>query len=261
MLAAGLLALTGLFQTGPAEAEQALVAVASNFTETAQELQARFEQSGEHTILITSGSTGRLYAQILHGAPFDVFLSADETTPRRLGAEGKTVPGTQFTYALGRIALWSANHSDTAAPVENRLRTGNYRRLAIANPDLAPYGAAAREALQALDLWQAIEGRIVTGESIAAVQAMVITGNADLGFVPVSQFAGSDMSGAANYWEVPPALYTPIRQDAVLTSHGQDNAAARAWLDFLASPEAREIIAAHGYGVDQDGVDQDEAAP
>lgn len=253
MLSAGLLALIGLFQTSPAAAEEALVAVASNFTETAQALQTRFEQSGEHTILITSGSTGRLYAQILHGAPFDVFLSADETTPRRLEAQGKTVPGTQFTYALGRIALWSAHHSDTAAPVETRLRTGAYRMIAIANPDLAPYGAAAREALQALELWQAAQGRTVTGESIAAVQAMVITGNADLGFVPVSQFAGTDMSGDANYWEIPQALYTPIRQDAVLTSHGQDNAAALAWLEFLASPEARAIIAAHGYGVDQDG--------
>tara|TARA_R110000868_G_scaffold64724_1_gene194316 strand:+ start:11582 stop:12367 length:786 start_codon:yes stop_codon:yes gene_type:complete len=261
MLPAGLLALISLFQTGSAEAEQALVAVASNFTETAQELQARFEQSGEHTILITSGSTGRLYAQILHGAPFDVFLSADQTTPRRLEAGGKTVPGTQFTYALGRIALWSANDSDIATPVEARLRTGTYRRLAIANPDLAPYGAAAREALQTLELWQATEGRIVTGESIAAVQAMVITGNADLGFVPVSQFAGTDMSGEANYWEIPQMLYSPIRQDAVLTSHGQDNAAARAWLDFLASPEAREIIAAHGYGVDGDGVDGDGVDP
>ena len=248
---AGLLALIGLFQPAPAAAEQALVAVASNFNATARELQTRFEQSGEHTLLITTGSTGRLYAQILHGAPFDVLLAADQDTPTRLGAQGRTVTGTQFTYAIGRIALWSANASVAAGPVEDRLRQGRYRTIAIANPDLAPYGTAARETLLALELWPAAEPRLVTGESIAAVQAMLMTGNADLGFVPVSQFAGTDMSSAANFWAIPQALYTPLRQDAVLTVHGQDNAAARAWLVFLASPAAQAIIAAHGYGVDE----------
>jgi molybdate transport system substrate-binding protein len=247
---AGLLTLIGLFLPAPAAAEQALIAVASNFTLTARELKTRFEQSGEHTIIITSGSTGRLYAQILHGAPFDVLLAADQVTPRRLETQGRTVSGTQFTYASGRLALWSLDGTDTAGPVEHRLREGRYRSIAIANPELAPYGAAAREALQAMGLWQTAQERTVTGESIAAVQAMLSTGNADLGFVPVSQFTGTDMSGAANYWEVPQHLYTPIRQDAVLTLHGQDNAAARAWLEFLASPAARDIISAHGYDVD-----------
>lgn len=249
MLAAILLAFVGLFQPAPAAAEQALVAVASNFTATARELQTRFEQSSGHTLLITSGSTGRLYAQILHGAPFDVLLAADQQTPNQLAAQGRTVPGTQFTYACGRLALWSSSGTDADGPVADRLREGRYRTLAIANPGLAPYGAAARETLQALELWSSAEGRIITGESIAAVQAMLITGNADLGFVPVSQFAGTDMSGDANYWEIPHDFYTPIQQDAVLTVHGQNNAAARAWLDFLVSPAAREIIRAHGYGV------------
>tara|TARA_R110002072_G_scaffold79652_11_gene183582 strand:- start:4112 stop:4936 length:825 start_codon:yes stop_codon:yes gene_type:complete len=250
-LAAGALALVCLLQPAPAAAEQALIAVASNFNAAARELQTRFEQSGEHTVLITPGSTGRLYAQILHGAPFDVLLSADQETVHRLEAQGQTVNGTQFTYAIGRIALWSANGSAAAGPVGDRLRQGRYRSIAIANPRLAPYGAAAREALQALELWPSVEARLVTGESIAAVQAMLITGNADLGFVPVSQFAGTDMSRDTNYWVVPQHLYTPIRQDAVLTAHGQDNAAARAWMDFLASPAAREIICAHGYGVEE----------
>ncbi|WP_339743792.1 molybdate ABC transporter substrate-binding protein [uncultured Maricaulis sp.] len=249
LLAATLLTFAGLFQPAPAVAEQALIAVASNFTATARDLQTRFEQSSGHTLLITSGSTGRLYAQILHGAPFDVLLAADQETPNRLAAQGRTVPGTQFTYATGRLALWSATGALADGPVADRLREGQYRTLAIANPELAPYGAAARETLQTLELWSSVEGRLITGESIAAVQAMLITGNADLGFVPVSQFAGTDMSGDANYWEIPQELYTPIHQDAVLTVHGQSNAAALAWLDFLAGPEARAIIRAHGYGV------------
>ncbi len=178
-----------------------------------------------------------------------MLLAADQDTPNRLAAQGRTVPGTQFTYASGRLALWSSVGTAADGPVEDRLRQGRYRTLAIANPELAPYGAAARETLQALELWSSAEGRLITGESIAAVQAMLITGNADLGFVPVSQFAGTDMSGDVDYWAVPHELYTPIHQDAVLTVHGQNNAAARAWLDFLASPEARAIIAAHGYGV------------
>lgn len=251
MLAALFAALTGLLQPAPAAAEEAVIAVASNFNAAAQALQTRFEQSGEHTVLLTFGSTGRLYAQIRHGAPFDILMSADQATPDRLAAQGQTVAGTQFTYAIGHIALWSGVASDAAGPVEARLRQGRYRTVAIANPELAPYGAAAREALQALGLWASVEGRLITGESIAAVQAMLITGNAELGFVPVAQFAGTDMSGDANYWVIPQDLYTPIRQDAVLTRHGRDNAAAQAWLDFLASPQAQAIIAAHGYGVDE----------
>ncbi|SDL64008.1 molybdate transport system substrate-binding protein [Maricaulis salignorans] len=251
IVSAGALALGWLFHPAPAAADQALIAVASNFNTTARALQTRFEQTGEHTVLITPGSTGRLYAQILHGAPFDVLLSADQETVNRLAAQGRTVSGTQFTYAVGHIALWSTNGSDTSGPIADRLREGRYRTLAIANPALAPYGAAAREALQALELWSPAQDRLVTGESIAAVQAMLITGNADLGVVPVSQFAGTDMSADPDYWAIPPHLYTPIRQDAVLTRHGQDNPAARAWLDFLASAEAREIISAHGYGVEE----------
>ena len=249
LVSAGVLTLGWLFHPAPAAADQALIAVASNFDAAARALQTRFEQTGEHTVLITPGSTGRFYAQILHGAPFDVFLSADQLTVHRLEVQGQTISGTQFTYAVGHIALWSAGDADTAGPIEDRLREGRYRTLAIANPALAPYGAAARQALQALDLWSPAQDRLVTGESIAAVQAMLMTGNADLGIVPVSQFAGTDMSTDPDYWAIPQHLYTPIRQDAVLTRHGQDNPAARAWLDFLASPEAREIISAHGYGV------------
>ncbi len=249
ILQAGLLALACLVPAAPARAEQALVAVAANFTDTARALQTRFEQSGEHSLILTSGSTGRLYAQIRHGAPFDVILSADAETPARLEAEGGAVAGTRITYAIGRLALWSAGRPDPAETLETRLRQGHYRNIAIANPALAPYGAAGRATLEATGLREAAQGRLVTGESIAAVQAMLATGNADLGFVPVSQFAGSDLPDAVQYWEVPPNLYPPIRQDAVLTVHGENNAAARAWLDFLASEAAREIIRAHGYEV------------
>jgi len=246
---AGLLALAWLVAAVPARAEQALVAVAANFTETARALQTRFEQSGEHTLILTPGSTGRLYAQIRHGAPFDVFLAADTVTPQRLEAEGSTVAGSRFTYAIGRLALWSAGRPDPDQTLETRLRLGQYRNIAIANPALAPYGAAGRAALEALGLWTQAQGKLVTGESIAAVQAMLATGNADLGFVPLAQFAGSDRPDAVQYWEVPPGLHPPIRQDAVLTVHGEDNAAARAWLDFLASEAAQAIIRAHGYEV------------
>lgn len=246
---AGLLALAWLVPAGPALAEQALVAVAANFTETARALQTRFEQSGEHTLVLASGSTGRLYAQIRHGAPFDVFLAADDATPLRLESDGSAVAGTRFTYAIGRIALWSAGRPHPDETLETRLRQGDYRNIAIANPALAPYGAAGRAALEALNLWPQAQDRLVTGESIAAVQAMLATGNADLGFVPVAQFAGSDLPDAVQYWEIPTDLYPPIRQDVVLTVQGEDNAAARAWLAFLASAPAQDIIRAHGYGV------------
>lgn len=231
--------------SGPARADDALIAVASNFSDAAQALRAEFERESGHTLRITTGSTGRLYAQILHGAPFDALLAADQATPLRLEQAGQAIAGSRRTYALGRIALWSATPG--TAPVEARLRSGDYRHFAIANPELAPYGLAARQALQALGLWDEMQPRLVTGENIAAAQAMIATGNAQLGMVPLSQFAGAETPAADQYWLVPADLHAPILQDAILTRHGRDNAAALAWLAFLASPEAVAIIRQHGY--------------
>lgn len=243
--------VTGLFcaiTSPPARAGEALVAVAANFTETARALQAGFEAETGHRLELTPGSTGRFYAQIANGAPFDVFLAADQATPERLASEGFALEGSRFTYAEGRIALWSANTE--GGPVETRLREGRYRHFAIANPALAPYGAAAREALQSIGLWDEVQDHLVTGASIAQVHSMIETGNADLGVVAVSHFAGSGMTGADNWWEIPSGHYAAIRQDAILTRHGETNAAAISWLDYLQSPAARAIIRAHGYGVD-----------
>jgi len=187
------------------------------------------------------GSTGKLYAQIVNGAPFDVFLAADVERPARLEADGRAVPGCRFTYALGRLALWSrdATRVDDAGEV---LRSAEFNRLAIANPRLAPYGRAAREALLALGLWEALQPRLVLGENIAQTHVFVYTGNADLGFVAWSQILAGGAGGS--HWLVPAALHEPVEQQAVAL---RDNGPVRAFVDFLRSPDARQIIREFGY--------------
>ncbi|WDI31740.1 molybdate ABC transporter substrate-binding protein [Hyphococcus flavus] len=229
-----------------ASAEEALVAVAANFQTAASQLEADFEANSEHTITITAGSTGKLYAQIVNGAPFDVFLAADQQRPRLLEEKGASVIGSRFTYAVGRLVLWSANPS---LAVENSiyLRNGAFRRLAMANPDLAPYGAAAQEILQSLDLWEALQSKIVMGENVTQSFTYVATGNAELGFVALSSVFEFD-GGAKSYWEPPVNSYRPIRQDAVLLKRAKSNAAALAFFQYLKSEPARELISSSGYG-------------
>lgn len=238
------LALT-LLPAPPAIGETVRVAVAANFTRPAEALADAFTAANGHTVVLTTGSTGLLYAQIVHGAPFDVFLSADTARPARLVAEGHAVTGSTRTYAVGRLALW-APQSREGDPLV-RLRAGHYRRLALANPELAPYGTAARQVLTHLGLEAAVADRLVFGENVAQTHAFLATGNADLGFVSLAQLAGRPPSG--RHTVIPAAWHDPVRQDAVLLTRGAGNPAARAWLDFLASPAGQAILEEFGYEV------------
>jgi molybdate transport system substrate-binding protein len=218
--------------------------VAANFAEVVEELRPGFEASG-HALRVTSGSTGMLYAQIRQGAPFDVFLAADSHRPTLLEQARVAVTGSRFTYARGRLTLWS---SDRARRVTGPavLAAGDYRRLAIANPQLAPYGAATLQVLAALGLEEAVAGRIVMGENVGQAYALVATGNAELGFVARSQLAGRPGT-PGDRWPVRSELHDPIAQDAVLLIRAADNAAAREFLEFLRGPVARGAIRRHGY--------------
>ena len=223
----------------------ATVAVAANFAEPMQQLATAFTRATGHELRMSSGATGKFYAQIVNGAPFDVLLAADDETPARLIREQRAVAGTAFTYATGKLVLWSAR---TAVPdaLKNQLETGTYRYLSVANPKTAPYGRAAVETLAALKL-AVPAAKTVTGESIAQTFQFVATGNADLGFVALAQVwqDGAFRHGAG--WIVPAALHTPIKQDAVLLQRGADNAAARALLAYLKAPAAQAVIRAYGY--------------
>ncbi|MBK0398839.1 molybdate ABC transporter substrate-binding protein [Limibaculum sp. M0105] len=231
-----------------APAGESRVAVATNFLDAAEALAIGFETETGHRLSFTAGATGKLYAQIVEGAPFDVFLAADQARPERLVAEGLAEEGSQFTYATGRLALWSAEAGRVGADGSVTLAEGDFRALAIANPDLAPYGVAASETLGNLGLWEALTPKIVMGQNIGQTLALVATGNAELGLVALAalQAPGQSLGGSA--WEVPLELHSPIRQDAVLLTRGHDNQAARAFLEYLQSPGARGLIASFGYG-------------
>ena len=234
----------------PARADEALVAVAANFAEVVQELKPAFEKVSAHKLQATTGSTGKLYAQIKEGAPFHVLLSADAKTPERLESEKDGVAGTRFTYAVGKLTLWSSDPRRIGADGAAALRAGDVRHIAIANPDLAPYGVAARETLQSLGLWDSLKMKIVMGQNIGQTHSMVATGNAQLGFVALSAVLGPREGQKGSRWDVPQNLFTPIRQDAVLLKAGSKNEAAIAFLRFLRAPEARAVIERYGYGIE-----------
>ena len=230
--------------------ERALVAVASNFTSTARSLQTAFEQQSGHTLTLTFGSTGQLYAQILQGAPYDVFLAADQERPARLEAAQRIVPGSRITYAVGTLVLAASNPPDAQMDALVRLTSGDYQRLAIANPELAPYGRAARETLMNLQAFDVTTGKLVLGENVGQVFAMLNTGNVDLAFIARAQLA--QVADPPWYWPVPTSLHTPIRQDLVLLRRARDNPAAAAFIHFLTSDHAAQIIAGQGYRADVD---------
>jgi molybdate transport system substrate-binding protein len=234
----------------PAAAEEALIAVAANFSEVIEKLEADFEAAGEHDITIATGSTGKLYAQIKNGAPFDILMAADRHRPALLEEEGLAVAGSRFTYAVGRLTLWSADPGLVAENGAETLRAGAFRKLAIANPDLAPYGEAARETLEALGLYDALESKIVLGENIGQTHALVATGNAELGFVALSYVLSPRNEFPGSRWDVPRELHAPIRQDAVLLTRAADNAAGLAFLEYLKSEGARSVIESFGYLTD-----------
>ena len=233
-----------LVAASEAEADEVKIAVATNFVAAMNALVERFAETSGHTVLVSSGSTGGHYAQIKNGAPFDAFFSADSERPRLLEAEGVAVPGSRFRYAVGRVALWStrAGYVDADGEV---LGTGDFRHVAIANPELAPYGAAARDVLMARGLWGRLQPRLVTGQDIGQAYSFVQTGNAELGFVAWAQIKQPRGEILGSYWLVPESLHRPIEQEAVLL---RDVPAARALLEFVRGPEAREIIRSYGYG-------------
>lgn len=232
--------------TALVHAGEASVAVAANFTVPMQKIAAAFEQHTGHKASLAFGSTGKFHAQIRNGAPFHVLLAADDETPSLLEREGFAVAGSRFTYATGRLVLWSATQG-LVDPQGDVLRKGGFRRLAIADPKLAPYGAAAMQVLDKLGLAQAMGPRLVQGESIGQAFQFVATGNAELGFVALAQVMADGRIGKGSAWLVPAQLHAPIRQDATLLSQGRGNPAALALMAFLRSDAARAIIHAHGY--------------
>jgi len=241
------LVATGLAATALlSAADEVPVAVAANFSLPMQRIAQAFERATGHKAVVSIGSTGRFHAQVRHGAPFQVLLAADDETPARLEAEGLGVAGTRFTYAVGRLALWSVTPGRVDAQGEV-LRQGGFDRLAIADPRLAPYGAAAMEVMEHLGLLAQLKPRLVQGESVAQAWQFVASGNAALGFVALSQVQADGRITQGSAWVVPARLHQPLRQDAVLLQPGRDRPAARALMAFLRSDEARAIIRAYGY--------------
>lgn len=243
-LSATRIALVLVLSAGHAAADEVRIAVATNFAATMSALIERFEELTEHRVSASSGSTGSHYAQIRNGAPFDAFFAADAERPRLLEEQGLTVPGSRFLYAVGRVALWSPQpgYVDEDGRV---LEAGEFRFLAIANPDVAPYGAAARDVLVARGLWDSLQSRIVRGQDVGQAYQFVATGNADLGFVAWAQLLSQGTNVEGSYWLVPESLHKPIGQEAVLL---RDLPGARAFAAFMRSAEARDIIRSFGYG-------------
>lgn len=239
-----------LFAASLAHADEVQVAVAANFTAPAQKIAAQFEKDTGHVAKLSFGATGKFYAQITNGAPFEVLLSADDETPARLEKEGQAAPGTRFTYAIGTLVLWSAQPGVVDAQGEV-LKSGGFRHLSIANPKTAPYGAAAIETMKALGVLDAVTPKLVQGENIAQAYQFVATGNAPIGFVALSQVFEDGALKSGSAWIVPAKLHQPIRQDAVVLAKGAANPAAKAWLAYLKSEKALAVIRAYGYQVAQ----------
>lgn len=235
-----------LLASGSLQADEVQVAVAANFTVPMQKIAADFEKDSGHRVQLVFGSTGKFYAQIKNGAPFEILLAADDETPAKLEKEGVAVVGSRFTYAIGKLVLWStqAGFVDSAGDV---LHKGDFKHLAIANPKLAPYGAAAVETLTALKLIDAVQSKLVQAENITQTQQFITSGNAELGFVALSQVSKDGKIGEGSGWVVPANLYQPIRQDAVLLAKGQGKAAPAALLAYLRGDKAKAIIKSYGY--------------
>ena len=233
---------------GTVHAGEVQVAVAANFAGPMEKLAEQFQKDTGHKAVLASGATGKFYAQIRNGAPFEVLLSADDETPARLEAEGQVVAKSRFTYAVGRLVLWSAkaNYVDAAGAV---LKTGDFTHLAIANPKTAPYGAAAVAVINKLGLTARLQPRLVQGENIAQAFQFASTGNAELGFVAQAQVWRDGKFTAGSGWIVPATMHAPIRQDAALLTRGAKNPAAQALLDYLRSDKAKALIRAYGYEV------------
>lgn len=240
------LVLAACLATHAALADEVQVAVAANFTAPIQAIAKDFEKDTGHKLVASFGATGQFYAQIKNGAPFEVFLAADDSTPAKLEQEKAVVPGSRFTYAIGKLALWSPKDGYVDAKGDV-LKKGGFQHLSIANPKTAPYGLAATQVLDKLGLKDKLAGRIVEGQNIGQAYQFVSSGNAELGFVALSQIYKDGKVTAGSAWIVPADLYEPIRQDAVILEKGKDNAAAKALVDYLKGPKAAAVIKAYGY--------------
>ncbi len=238
--------LSSLLLAFSVHADEVQVAVAANFTAPMQQIAADFEKDTGHKAVLSFGATGKFYAQITNGAPFEVFLSADDETPAKLEKELLIAPHTRFTYAIGKLVLWSAKEGYVDGKGEV-LTTGEFKHLSLANPKTAPYGTAAIETLKKLGALERIEPRFVQGENIAQAYQFVATGNAELGFVALSQVYKEGKITSGSGWIVPANLYAPIRQDAVVLAKGKNNPAATALADYLKSAKARAVIKSYGY--------------
>ena len=231
---------------GFAHADEVQVAVAANFTAPMQQIAAQFEKDSGHKAVLSFGATGKFYAQIVNGAPFELLLAADDETPARLEKEGQGVAGSRFTYAIGKLVLWSADPALVDAKGEI-LKKGGFRHLALANPKTAPYGAAAVETMGKLGVLSMLQPLFVQGENISQTQQFITTGNAELGFVALSQVFKDGRITSGSAWIVPASLYEQIRQDAVLLARGKDKPAAAALAAYLKGDKAKAVIRSFGY--------------
>ena len=231
-----------------ARAGEVQVAVAANFTAPAKLIAADFQKDTGHKAVLSFGATGKFYAQIKNGAPFDVLLSADDTTPAKLESEGAAVAGSRFTYATGKLVLWSAK-SDVVDAKGEVLKNGGFDHIALANPKLAPYGVAAMETMKALGVLDALTPKFVQGENIAQTHQFVATGNALLGFVALSQVMKDGTITEGSAWVVPANLHEPIRQDAIILNNGKGQPATEAWMTYLKGDKARAVIESFGYEI------------
>jgi molybdate transport system substrate-binding protein len=231
-----------------AVAGEVKVAVAANFTAPMQEIAAQFEKDTGNKVQLSFGSTGKFYAQIINGAPFEVFLAADDETPARLDKELLTAPGSRFTYAIGTLVLWSAKPGFVDDKGEI-LKKGTFAHIAVANPKTAPYGSAGMETLKKMGLVEAIQPKIVQGDNISQTHQFVATGNAELGFVALSQVYKDGKLTGGSAWIIPSADYNPIRQDAVILANGRKNPIAKELMDYLKGDKAKAVIKSYGYAL------------
>lgn len=232
--------------SAPVCAAEVRVAVASNFAAPMERIVVQFEKESGHKVNVSLGSSGKFYAQIKGGAPFDVLLAADEAIPKQLQQEKLAVEGSRFTYAIGRLVLWSAQPGfvDAKGAV---LNNGNFNKLAIADPKLAPYGMAAKETLEKLVMWNAMQRKLVKGENITQTYQFIASENAELGFIALSQIMHDGKVTSGSWWLVPSEMHRPIRQSAVLLSGAKDTLAAQAFLTFLKSDKAKKVMHEFGY--------------
>ncbi|MCX7210486.1 MAG: molybdate ABC transporter substrate-binding protein [Burkholderiales bacterium] len=240
------ISLLGTLLAVHVNAAEVKVAVAANFAKTLEEITVQFEKDTGHKVLAIPGATGKFYAQIVNGAPFEVLISADDETPGKLAKEAKAIAETQFTYAIGTLALWSpdTNLVDQGGGV---LKTDKFKFLAIANAKVAPYGQAAVQTMLKLGLLTKLESRVVQGENIAQTHQFVTSGNAQLGFVALSQITENGKVKSGSAWIVSQELHDQIKQDAILLNNGKDSIAGKALLEYLKSDKAKKIIASYGY--------------